>query len=67
MHAYKLCIICDYIGDDQLLGDVLCILAALAISISLVGEEFLIKEEIGITDYMAMLGFSGAVIASIQL
>ncbi|XP_065907997.1 solute carrier family 35 member F2-like isoform X1 [Dysidea avara] len=54
-------------GDNHLLGDVLCILAALAISISLVGEEFLIKGKIGIIDYMAMLGFSGALIASIQL
>ena len=49
-----MCIICDYIGDDHLLGDILCILAALAISVSLVGEEFLIKEEIGIIDYMAI-------------
>ena len=45
----------------------MCIIAALAQSISLVGEEFLIKEEISIIDYMAMLGFSGALVSSIQL
>ena len=55
------------IGGHQVLGDFLCILAALAQCISLVCEEFLIKEEIGIIDYMAMLGFSGALASSIQM
>jgi len=55
------------IGGCQVLGDMLCIIAALAQSISLVGEEFLIKEEISIVDFMAMLGFSGALASSIQL
>ncbi|XP_065907126.1 solute carrier family 35 member F1-like isoform X2 [Dysidea avara] len=54
-------------GGHQVLGDFLCILAALAQCISLVCEEFLIKEEIGIIDYMAMLGFSGALASSIQM
>jgi len=42
-------------------------MAALAQCISIVGQEFLIKEEISIVDYMAMLGFSGTLLASIQL
>ena len=51
----------------QVFGDLLCIISALAQSIGLVGEEFLIKEEISIIDYLAMLGFGGAVASSIQL
>ena len=54
-------------GGNEILGDFLCIMAALAQCISIVGQEFLIKEEIGIIDYMAMLGFSGTLLASIQL
>jgi len=50
----------------QVFGDLLCIIAALAQSINLVGEEFLIKE-ISIIDYLAMLGFGGTVASSIQL
>ncbi|XP_065908911.1 solute carrier family 35 member F2-like [Dysidea avara] len=54
-------------GGHQLLGDSLCILAALAQCLSLVGQEFLIKEEISVIDFMALLGFSGTLAASIQL
>ncbi|XP_065907708.1 solute carrier family 35 member F2-like isoform X2 [Dysidea avara] len=53
-------------GGNQA-GDSLCIIAALAQCLSLVGQEFLIKEEISIVDFMAMLGFSGTLAASIQL
>ena len=56
-----------HIGGHQLLGDSLCILAALAQCLSLVGQEFLIKEEISVIDFMALLGFSGTLAASIQL
>ncbi|XP_065908534.1 solute carrier family 35 member F2-like isoform X2 [Dysidea avara] len=54
-------------GSNDLWGDILCVIAALAQCISIVGEEFLIKEEISIIDFMAMLGFSGALASSIQL
>ena len=54
-------------GHNWLLGDFLCIAGAFAQSLSLVGEEFIIKGELIIIEYMAMLGFGGAIAASIQL
>ena len=57
----------SFLGSNDLWGDILCVIAALAQCISIVGEEFLIKEEISIIDFMAMLGFSGALASSIQL
>ena len=66
--AIKVVCACEHtIGRHQALGDFLCIFAALAQCLSLVRQEFLIKEEISIVDFMAMLGFSGTLVASIQL
>lgn len=56
-----------YVGKNQLVGDLLCIASAFAQSLSLVGEEFLIKGRLSIVEYMAMLGFGGTIVASIQL
>ena len=50
-----------------MLGDVLCIASGILFSVTVVGEELLIKGKIGIIDYLAFLGFSGTVASSIQL
>ena len=59
--------ICNYLGRNQLLGDVLCIASGFAQSLSLVMEEFMIKGQLSVIEYMAMLGFGGAIVTSIQL
>ena len=45
----------------------MCIASGFAQSLSLVGEEFLIKGQLSIIEYMAMIGFGGAIAASVQL
>ena len=65
--AVGTCVITYCIGRNQLLGDVLCIASGFAQSLSLVTEEFIIKGQLSVVEYMAMLGFGGAIVTSIQL
>ena len=68
VHCGYMCAVHNTLGGhNRLLGDFLCIAGAFAQSLSLVGEEFIIKGELIIIEYMAMLGFGGAIAASIQL
>ena len=55
------------IGGNPVLGDVLCVGSGVLFALTTVSEELLIKGEIGIFDFLALLGFSGTVISSIQL
>ena len=55
------------IGHDQLLGDVLSFAGGFTQSLSLVMEEFIIKGQLSVVEYMAMLGFGGAIVTSTQL
>ena len=56
-----------YTGSNPVLGDVLCIGSGVLFALTTVSEELLIKEEIDIIDFLALLGFSGTVVSSIQL
>ena len=45
----------------------MCVAAGFAQSLTLVVQEYLIKGQLSIVEYMAMLGFNGAIAGSIQL
>ena len=45
----------------------ICIGAGFCVAVITVGEEFMIKGEISVLDFMAMLSFSGAIITGIQV
>ena len=45
----------------------LCIGSGVLFALTTVSEELLIKEKIDIIDFLALLGFSGTVVSSIQL
>ena len=55
------------IGNNPVLGDVLCIASGILFSLTVVSEELLIKGKLNIIDYLAFLGFSATVASSIQL
>lgn len=53
-------------GQDRLLGDLLCLAAALLYGVANVTEEFLVKQYDRF-EYLGMVGMFGSVIASIQM
>ena len=54
------------VGRNEILGDLLCLIAAVLNSISLVAQEHIIKTR-SITEYLGMLGIFGICISSAQL
>ncbi|XP_065907818.1 solute carrier family 35 member F1-like [Dysidea avara] len=54
-------------GKNPFIGDMICIGAGFCVAVITVGEEFMIKGEISVLDFMAMLSFSGAIITGIQV
>ena len=67
LHWLHMLFILFCIGSNPVLGDVLCVGSGVLFALTTVGEELLIKGEIGIIDFLALLGFSGTVVSSIQL
>ena len=61
------CILCLHIEKSPLIGDMVCVGAGFCGASVIVGEEFLIKGKMSMLEFMAMLSFSGAIIAGIQL
>ena len=55
------------IGSNPLLGDLLCVGSGFLYALTTVSEELLIKRNLGIIDFLAMLGFSGTAVSGIQL
>jgi solute carrier family 35 protein F1/2 len=53
-------------GQDRLLGDLLCLGAALLYGVANVTEEFLVKQYDRF-EYLGMIGLFGSIIASIQV
>ena len=58
---------CSIIGSNPVLGDVLCIGSGFLFAITTVGKELLIKNNLGMIELLALLGFSGTIVSSIQL
>ena len=56
-----------YIGSNPVLGNALCVGSGLFYALTTVSEELLIKGELTIPEFLAFLGFSGAVVSSIQM
>ena len=54
-------------GSNPLLGDLLCVGSGFLFALTTVSEELLIKRNLGIIEFLAMLGFSGTAVSSIQL
>ena len=50
-----------------MLGDMLCIGSGVLFALTTVSEELLIKGNLSIFDFLALLGFSGTIVSSIQL
>jgi len=50
-----------------MLGDILCIASGFLFALTTVSEELLIKGKLSIVDFMAFIGFSGAIVSGIQL
>ncbi|XP_065908206.1 solute carrier family 35 member F2-like isoform X2 [Dysidea avara] len=50
-------------GRDPLLGNLICIAGGFGVAIANVGEEVVIKGELSVLDFTALLGFSGAIVS----
>lgn len=55
------------IGTNPILGGTLCIASGFLTAFTTISKTFLIKESLGILEFMGLLGFSGVVISSVQL
>ena len=55
------------IGSNPVLGDMLCMGSGFLYATTTVSEELLIKGKLGIAEFLAFLGFSGATVSGIQL
>lgn len=55
------------VGSDLIYGDTLSLASGLLTVFATFSKTLLIKERLGIFEFMSLLGFSGAIISAIQL
>ena len=67
MYTCTCFILFSHIGSNPVLGDMLCIGSGFLFALTTVSEELLIKKELQIFEFLALLGFSGTAVSSIQL
>ena len=56
-----------FAGRNPLVGNLICIAGGLGVAVANVGEEVVIKGELSVLDFTALLGFSGAIVSGIQM
>ena len=54
-------------GSNPLFGDLICIVGGFGAAVANVGEEVVIKGELSVLDFTALIGFSGAIVSGIQM
>ena len=71
LHAYVY-VKCTYtnkfllLGRNEILGDVLCLIAALANAIIMVAQDHIIKTRT-VVEYLGMIGIFGFILSSVQM
>ncbi|XP_065907504.1 solute carrier family 35 member F2-like isoform X2 [Dysidea avara] len=54
-------------GNNPLVGDLICVAGGFGVAVANAGEEVVIKGELSVLDFTALIGFSGAIMSGIQM